>query len=230
MLKNKVAWPLALLVCASLWACGSDDDSTGAAPGGAGEGGASVGGHGGRPSGGSGGADGGKSSGGGDATPSGGTGGQAGSSNGGTSGAAPEAGSGGDFPSVAGMPGMTDGGAGEAGNGGQGSVSSTTLAQDCATVCGGQAALSCHYDMCEATCLGIFDPQLGTMVPDEYTAMIKCQAATLTASNYECSTQANTMVQPSPKAGTSCETLICKFTCDDGMFVDENIIARCGCS
>ncbi|MEO7036043.1 MAG: hypothetical protein ABI548_19045 [Polyangiaceae bacterium] len=219
MLKNKVAWPLALLVCASLWACGSDDDSTGGPPGGAGEGGASAAGHGGKSSGGSGG----------QAT-SGGGGGQAGSATGGTSGAAPEAGSGGDFPSVSGMPGMTEGGAGEAGSGGQGSASSTTLAQDCATVCGAQTGLTCSYgDTCVLSCLGVVDPQAGTAVPDEYTAMIKCQAATLTAANYGCSTQMSNMVQPSPKAGTGCETLICKYTCDDGTLVDDNIVARCGC-
>lgn len=217
MLKNNIAWPLALLVCASLWACGSDDDSSVGNPGG-GAGGASTAGNGGKASGGAGG----NASGGADA--------QAGSPAGGTSGAAPEAGGGGDFPSIAGMNGMTEGGAGEAGSGGQGSVSSTTLAQDCATVCDAQAGLACSFgNQCVAGCLGIADPQVGTTVPDEYTAMIKCQAAALTATNYECSTQSNTMVQPSPKAATSCETLICKFTCDDAMYVDENIYARCGC-
>jgi hypothetical protein len=58
--------------------------------------------------------------------------------------------------------------------------------------------------------------------------MIACQAAHLTAANYYCSDQGGPLA-PAPNGGTTCETLICKWTCDDATFVDLNVYARCNC-
>ena len=83
---------------------------------------------------------------------------------------------------------------------------------------------------CITQCTSLAD---ATLAPDDYPPMVACEALHLTANNYECSDQ-NAGVpppinQPAPKAGTQCETLICKWTCADGVFVDPNVSARCGC-
>ncbi|HEX7451528.1 MAG TPA: hypothetical protein VF294_04555 [Polyangiaceae bacterium] len=220
MLRRNIAWSIvALGVASTMWACGSDGDDSIATTGG--DGGASAGasGHAGHAAG------------------SGGTTAQGGTSTGGTStGGNATAGLadalGGEGGAIFGTGGLVDqgGAGGELAQGGEGGAPTPTptLADNCATICGDQTGLSCNYgSACVQGCMGTADPDLGTAFPDEYIAMIACQAKQLTAIQYECSTQMNTQVQPAPKAGTACEALICKFTCDDAMYVDDNIVARC---
>jgi len=221
MLGRDIAWSIvALGVASAMWACGSDGDDSTAATGGASAG---AGGH-------AAGATGNTAGG-------GGTTAQAGSAGaGGTGAGGGSAGKGGTDPggdAAAGMGGAgpidLGGAGGEVAQGGEGGASAPTLADNCATVCGDQTSLSCTYGTsCVSGCTGIADPG-ATAFPDEYAAMIACQATQLTAAQYECSTQSTSLVQPSPKASTACETLICKWTCDDGTFGDENAFARCGC-
>jgi hypothetical protein len=203
-----------------MWACGSDGDDSTATTGGASAG---VGGH--------------AAGAAGHTAGSGGTiaqGGNAGTSTGGNAAAGTADALAGEGGAIFGAGGSVDqGGAGgelaQAGEGGASAPTPTpTLADNCATICGDQTGLSCNYgSACVQGCTGITDPDVGTAFPEEYIAMIACQAKQLTALQYECSTQMNTQVQPAPKAGTACEALICKWTCDDGMYVDDNTVARC---
>jgi hypothetical protein len=120
------------------------------------------------------------------------------------------------------------GAGGDVAQGGEGGASAPpTLADNCATVCSDQTALSCTFGSnCVDGCTVI---ESLTALPDEYDVMIACQAKQLTAAQYYCSVPSVGPAQPAPKAGTACETLICKWTCDDGTFGDPNVAARCGC-
>jgi len=131
-----------------------------------------------------------------------------------------EAGEGGAAPM--GMAGAGDMGGmggdpnGEAGQAGAAPVA--TFEENCATVCAAQAALDCSLAAnCVSDCTGHLDPDFGTDVPDEYRAMIACQAQKLTAANYLCVDQGPPANQKLPfaAAATACEASICKYTCDD---------------
>jgi hypothetical protein len=101
-----------------------------------------------------------------------------------------------------------------------------TLAQACAITCADQTALACTFgSSCVDTCTG---NEGMTSFPDEYDAMVACEATHLTAPNYECSDQGGP-IWPAPKDGTTCENMICQWTCDDGTICDANIYARCNC-
>lgn len=215
-----------------MWACGSDDDVA-IPPGGAGSGGASAGsgghsaGSAGAHAGGAGKAQGGGSNGGSDngGGSNGGNGGSAGIGVAGAAGATEMAGAGGD--SAGGSGGDSTGAGGEGG-----APSPPTVAESCATICAAESGLSCALasGTCITQCTGLATDSLA---PDDYPAMVACQALHLTATNYECSDQnagsPPLNIQPSPKAGTACEAQICKWTCADGLFIDANAYARCGC-
>ena len=59
--------------------------------------------------------------------------------------------------------------------------------------------------------------------------MIACQAAQLSASNYQCWSQGGPPPPdlPGPKVNTACETVICKFSCEAPDYVDININDHC---
>jgi hypothetical protein len=236
MLGRNIAWSIvALGVASAMWACSSDGDDT-AASGGAGGAAAGAGGH----AGGAGGA-GGHTAGSGGTTAQAGTAGKGGTgAGGGTAGKGGGNAAAGTGDAVGGEGGATGGtgsidlggAGGEVAQGGEGGASAPTLADNCATVCSDQTGLSCTYgSTCVAGCTGLTnpDPDFGTAFPAEYEAMIACQAKQLTAAQYYCSVPSMGPAQPAPKASTACETLICKWTCDDGTNVDPNVFARCGC-
>jgi hypothetical protein len=220
MLNKRVgslALVLITMAAAGLYGCGSDDDTV--ASGGSGGGGASGG------AGKGGGGSGGKAG-------TAGTAGTAGGSEAGAAGSsagapAEEGGMGGAAPGAAGS-GATAGEA-EGGSGGEagGGAVALTLAQACTVMCSDQTSLSCTFgSSCMDTCTG---NEGMTPFPEEYDAMVGCEAQHLTPSNYECSNQGGTNIWPAPKVGTTCETLICKWTCDDATICDANIYDRCGC-
>jgi hypothetical protein len=219
-MRNKnITWSIVVLgVAGGLWACGSDDDSGFAYGGGAGGGAgvAAAGGH----SAGAGGASAGK----GGAEQGGAA--QGGQAEAGMAGvvigeAGAEAGFGG-VPSI--IVGDSAGSAGQAGG-----TSAPTLTEVCTKICADEAALTCTYaGNCLGQCVGLGEPG-GSAVPDEYFTMVSCQAAQLTATNYACSPQSNDTQMPGPKASTACASEICKWTCDDAMYVDEVMYGTCGC-
>jgi hypothetical protein len=234
MLGRNIAWSiLALGVASAMWACSSDgDDSTPA--GGAGGASAGAGGHaagaGGHTAGGGGTTAQGGTAGKGGTGAGGGSAGKGGTSAGGNAAAGTGDALGGEGGVAGGSIGL-GGAGGEVAQGGEGGASAPTLADNCATACGDQTALSCSFgSACVAGCIGNGGPPDGTPFPEEYAAMMACQAKQLTAAQYYCSTPSmGGPAQPAPAAGTACETLICKWTCDDANLVDENVYARCGC-
>jgi hypothetical protein len=225
---------LVLAAFAGVWACSSSSDDSGVpATGGAagtsaGSGGNS--GHGGASTGGTsntGGKGGGGASGG-SGTGGSGTGGSTAGAGGSTAGA------GGSTAGAGGLAGAAgeSGAAGEAGAAGAtGETAAQMVDDDCTTICGDQTALSCTFGSdCVASCTGIFDPDTGTMFPDEYLAMVACEAQNLASTDYYCSDQDGAgPTEPAPNPSTSCESEICAWTCDDGTFVDGSVFHRCGC-
>lgn len=85
--------------------------------------------------------------------------------------------------------------------------------------------------VCTDGCIGTGQAPVGTDAPVEYAAMIACQAAQLTATNYTCSPQSDSSEVPGPKVNTACDTQICAWTCTDQAFsfIDENMHTHCGC-
>ena len=213
MHRNKLACSLLVLaVAGGMWAC--SDDDTGSV-GTAGSGGANAG-SGGRATGGSGGAKagaGGKAQGGED------------TGSAGEGGASEVAGAGGDS---AGGAGGAGGEPSEAGAGGEGGAApALTLAEACTAVCNATSPLACaNNTTCVDECTGVF---AATLYPDDYATMIACQASKLTAGDYVCADQGGLDVA-FPKAATSCETAICKWTCADQTYGDINAFDRCGCT
>jgi hypothetical protein len=216
-----------------MWACGSDDDG---GPDGSGGASAGAAGHTGGSAGKAQGGGAGKAQGGSAGKAQGGSG-NAGSGNAGEGGMPENAGAGGDSAggdSSGGMGGDSSG-AGAGGEAGGANPPTPTVAESCATICAAEAGLNCA--LASITCIEQCNNlATGTLAPDEYPPMVQCEALHLTASNYECSDQnaglpppAPPNPQPAPKAGTQCETLICKWTCADGALVDPNVYARCNC-
>ena len=215
---------LVLAAASSMWACGSDDDSTVAPAGGA----AGKGGSGGSA---------GKATAG-----SGGTAGKAGgTSTAGKAGAViSEGGEGGEAP--IGSGGAAEAGTGAGGSGGEaggeptgeggeaGGASVPTHAENCATVCTTENnGSTCPMADCVNNCTGAVAG--GTQYPEEYEAMIACEAQKLVTADYECSDNGPPIgTVPAPKNGTACQTEICKWTCDDATIVDVNVYTWCGCT
>ena len=136
------------------------------------------------------------------------------------------AGAGGDSAGGSGGNSNEIGGAGGAG-GEAGAARAPTLAQNCAAVCAAEAGLSCPLADCVNNCTG---GGLATEFVTEYEEMTACQAKHLVAADYKCSDQGPPPdLKPFPKADTTCETLICKFTCLDQTIVDIDALGRCGC-
>jgi len=230
MYRNKLACSvLVLAVAGSMWACGSDDDSTGG--GGTGGTAGSHAGSGGRA--GSAGAAHAGTSGAAHAGAGNGGAGTGGGAHAGTGGGAHAgtpgmAGEGGDGPG----PGGSGGDLNEGGMGGEaGAPSAPTLAESCAAVCAAEAGLSCSLaGLCQSNCMTLgTDPVNGTDQPDLYATMMTCQGQSLTASNYYCSDQ-GPIIQPAPKADGPCKAKVCAWTCADMVgAADANVAADCGC-
>jgi hypothetical protein len=100
---------------------------------------------------------------------------------------------------------------------------------DCNTMCADEKGLICAWpgNICPHDCVGFAQPG-GTAYPEEYEAMIACFAQNLGPTDYVCADQGGS-AWPEAKAGTVCEALICKWTCDDYMFGDLQAVIRCGC-
>ena len=222
MHRNKLACSvLVLAVATSMWACGSDDDSSG---GTAGSGGAHAG-SGGKATGGGGGA----KAGAGGRPQGGGDNGGAGEAGAGEAGAGEVAGAGGDSVGGAGGAGESS----EAGAGGEGGAApALTLQESCTAVCAAKAGLACTLgDACVDDCVVTgSDPDFGTTEPVKYLTMVQCQAEVLSATNYQCSSGTDGPVTAIVKAGTVCEQKICAWACPDlSGLVDGDIFARCNC-
>src|SRR5262249_44753875 len=144
------------------------------------------------------------------------------------SGAGGSSGTGGTSPGGGG--GMTQGGQGGAtggGAGGEGGAAGLTVGGGGGAGCTGEAGATCSFgSTCPTDCMG-----RSLDSPDLFLAMVRCEAANLGPSNYECSSMTGgVVIWPAPKAGTTCETAICAWTCSpDTLTADENIYARCGC-
>jgi hypothetical protein len=140
------------------------------------------------------------------------------------------------------------GGAGQemtpaAGQGGQGGAR-MTLEQACAIQCEAQKDLtvstagaggagdSCYdAELCEFFCT---EPITGTdwptSCPDEYVAMVECEAQ-LKPDEWYCSDLGDEVYVPGPTAGTACEQEICAWTCcDQSVFTLPDVVERCNCS
>lgn len=234
MLNAKLAPVLVMVgVTAAMWGCGDDDkpSGTGGRGGAAGSAGKAGSGSGGKAGGGSGGATGGSagSSGGKAGGGSGGAGGTAGASGGtaGKGGSAGTGGNGGTAP-VGGQGGEGGEAVGGAGGEGGGTGSNLTIAQACAASCQDQTALACD-NACTASCIGLNGD---TSAPDEYLALIRCQATQLGPNDYVCREQPsfpNAPDMPGLDWNGPCETELCAWTCLDGTFVDEDTFGHCGC-
>jgi hypothetical protein len=190
--------------------------ATGGRPGGAGTAGAKTGGAAGSQAGGAGGVS---------------VGGSAGADTGGV----PAVGGAGGVPAVGGAAGADTGGVPAAGGtGGTGGDGGLTLQEACTDVCAvtqDASLAACAFDStdCNAMCTGyLADP--GAAAPAEYPPMVQC-LATLTASQWECSTDPfdGTMYGAIPAGSGPCETEICAWTCADGTVADNTAFARCGC-
>ncbi len=228
MLNAKLAPVLVMVgVTAAMWGCGDDDKpSTGTggragSAGSAGKGGTAGKGGAGGTAGATGGTAGSSGKGGaggtagttGGASGKGGGAGTAGAGNGGTAPVGGQGGEGGDAPG---------------GAGGEGGGSTLTIPQACAATCQDQSGLACD-NQCTASCIGL---STDTLAPDEYAALIRCQAAELGPSDYICREQPSFPSAPD-MAGLDwngpCETELCAWTCLDGTFVDEETFGHCGC-
>src|SRR4029079_18301798 len=131
-----------------------------------------------------------------------------------------------DGPGGAGSGGDMTGQGGEAG-----AASVPTLAENCASVCSDQAAPSCVPSACASDCVATgSDPTFGTDAPDQYAAMLACEAQHLTASDYVCSSGNGGPVIPIPKPNTACKTQICAWACADMTgAVDPGLLGSCTC-
>lgn len=239
MLNARLAPVLVMMgVTAAMWGCGDDDNPS------TGTGGRNTAGTSGK--GGSGGKGGSAGKGGGGSGTGGATGGTAGSSAGkggagGTTGGT--AGSGGTTGGTAGSGGTAgtagsdvggqggEGGDAMGGAGGEGGGSGTlTLEQACAAVCQDQSGLGCYANTCADDCVFAAGD---TDAPDEFAALVQCEAAQLGSGDYECYNQPSFPAAP-PVPGASyqtpCQTELCAFTCTDTIgYAVENTYIDCGC-
>jgi hypothetical protein len=231
---------IAVGVSSCMWACGDDDDDTGATGGTAGKAGSSTGGSGGKAG-----------------SSTGGSGGKAGSSTGGKGGNAPDAGAGGEpaggggvggepvggggaggEPVGGGGAGGAAGGGGDGGSAGAGGSGELTLAEACAAQCntfftGHPAACdTADETICNSNCSNY------TYGSDEsidalFLAYARCAASELTASSdFECGSDTETTLTATPMwpvASGACETELCAWACPDATVVDSAIYGRCGC-
>ncbi|MEI9936980.1 MAG: hypothetical protein WDO69_07130 [Pseudomonadota bacterium] len=240
MSRNKVlAIMMALGLSASLYACGSDDDTNPGGEAGA-AGNAGKGGSGGKAGAGTGGGTAGKGG-----TPSAGGSdvGDSGAGGTGATGATGDSGAGG-MGATGGEPDLAAGSGGEGG-----APPAQTLTEACTTQCDPAhtvATCSTTLAACIAQCT-VYPVQLQQSVTDgflsdadaatlnqEYLATIQCQATHLTSTDqYMCAADGTMVSATSPVESTVCETLLCKWTCDDGNFgtagADVNVYTRCGC-
>lgn len=228
---------MTLGLSASLYACGSDADDPSGAAGTAG----SMGGKGGNGgssakagSGGSGGS-GAKAGTGGEISNVGGDSGSGGDN--GSGGAAGDMGSAGDSGNAAGAGG--EGGA---------AANEQTLAEACASVCvpaHALAACSTEVDACVTQCTGypgvvqaqvtdgFVDADFAVTLNDEYLALLRCLSTKVTSTDqFVCAADPLGLTAPwSPKADTACETVLCKWSTDDGnmgtMGADPDVYTRC---
>jgi len=246
MSRNKLlALVTAVSLSASLYACGSDDGDPNGSNAGAAGASAGKGGNSGKAG----------------SNGSAGKGASSGTSNvaGETGDAAGAGGSGADngASGAGGMAGDTGSGAGETGNGaagegGAGSVDTgQTLAEACTAVCDpahSVATCSSALDACITQCSGypdvvqqqadahVFSAADALTLKNEYLAAVRCMATNLTNTNQYACTAVGTMAGPtaSPVADTACETVLCKWTCDDGNFgtvsADADVYGRCPCT
>ena len=86
---------------------------------------------------------------------------------------------------------------------------------------------------CVSSCVGAGQPDVGTDAPNEYAAMIACQAAQLTSANYICSDQPLPDDDvPGPAVNTACDAAICAWSCLDNLysFLDQNMRTHCASS
>jgi len=240
MKRNKVlALITAVSVSACLYACGSDDDTNPS-------GGAGSSGHAGKGGSGGTGAKGGSANGGsGGKVVAGGSGNEAGESSAGEGGTS-NAGAGGDSSGIGGDNGL--GGSGDAGAAGA-AATEQTLTEACTTSCGpSHTVSSCSTTVgaCVSQCTA-YPTQVQQSVDatfisttdaatlnKEYLTLVRCMASHLTNTDQYACAAAGTMVgATSPAASTDCETVLCKWTCDDANFgtsgMDADVAARCGC-
>jgi hypothetical protein len=236
-----------VLVCSAVCfvgACGDDDDDHSAASS-AGAAGVAAGGS--ETTGGS-------HTGGTKATGGHATGGQSEAGSAADAGSTSEGGAAGAGPARAGNAGQDQGGTGpqpqggsagqqtapSAGQGGQGGAP-MSVPEACATQCQAQedltlgaagAGVSCYDPDCKLICT---DPvaeqsEWATPCPDEYIAMVQCEAL-LTPDEWYCSDLGfDDIYVPAPIAGTDCEEQICAWTCcDQSEITLPDLYDRCHC-
>src|SRR5262245_12732898 len=154
-------------------------------------------------SGGSGASSGGSQAGGKAGSASGGANGEAGSASGGTT---------------------SEGGAGGAGGG------ASELAELCEKTCADQAPLACAFkdDACATSCNAL--PQ-DLEAPNQYLAMLRCQAENLGPADYTClAMDPDPVIWPAPVADTSCEPQICAWYCREStLWGNSAVYYRCDC-
>jgi hypothetical protein len=130
----------------------------------------------------------------------------------------------GDNGAGAGGVGGDNGGAG--GDGGAGG-SAKTIAQVCQSICAAQAGLACAKTACQAECQ-VLGTESGT--PDDYEAMIRCEASKISSAGYYCADEGAIDV-PAPLENSGCKTEVCAWTCNPETLVGQTgeVAAYCGC-
>lgn len=121
--------------------------------------------------------------------------------------------------------------------GGATGTSAMTLAQACTNNCtlaSGVPNCSTTTTECEQNCMTTYNntsavyPILG----QQYTAMMICIANLNDAYDYVCAKPDRALNKWSPGPGTTCEDLICQWSCSDGTLgnIDPLVVIRCCCS
>ena len=111
----------------------------------------------------------------------------------------------------------------------------TPVQQACKALCALHAAstLNCKSASCENDCSATV---VYADFPDEFLAMIQCEATSLTPADFYCSdwalwpasmTGLAPTVIASPKS--ACFDEICASTCDESSYYDGNVCVACGC-